>query len=174
MAYNIKKMMKKSLSNDDISEILDHKTKILTYPELSQYKTLDELLSPHGNVIILYLTGENYGHWTCLFKLDKNNVEFFDPYAMKPDRELKLIPMHFRKIKKQIYPHLSHLLNNSKYIIHYNDYQLQKYVKDINTCGRHCVVRLLFKNMEIDDYIKIMTDQNINPDQIVTYLTSFL
>lgn len=174
MSYNIKKMMKKSLSDVEIINFLDNKTKILTYPELTKYETLDELLYPYDNVIILYLTGKNYGHWTCLFKLNNNNVEFFDPYAMKPDEELKLIPLHFRKINNQLFPHLSHLLYNSKYTIHYNDYPLQEYVNDVNTCGRHCIVRLLFKNMSIDNYIKIMISQKINPDKIVTYLTSHI
>lgn len=174
MKYDIKKLMKKSLSDIEIKRVLGGETKIITYPELAKYKTIDELLQPYGNVIILYLTGENYGHWTCLFKLDDKNVEFFDPYALKPDRELKLIPMHFRRIKNQVTPHLSHLLYNSKYTIHYNDYPLQKHFRDINTCGRHCIIRLYFKNINIDKYIKLMTNQKKSPDEIVTYLTSFL
>lgn len=170
----IKKLMKKSLSNDDISKLLDKKVKILTYPELANYKSIDELLHPYDKVVILYLTSENYGHWTCLFKIDDKNIEFFDPYAFKPDDELKMIPVHFRKSNGQYKSHLSHLLYKCNYIVNYNDFRIQKFVRDVNTCGRHCIVRLLFNKLMIDDYIKILKKSKLSPDYIVTYLTSFI
>lgn len=170
----IKKLMKKSLSGEDIKKLLNNKTKILTYPELAKYKTIDELLYPYDNVVILYLTGANYGHWTCLFRNNDKNIEFFDPYALKPDDELKMIPVHFRKSNNQMKSHLSHLLYNCKYIVNYNDERLQKFIRDTNTCGRHCVVRLLFKDLMIDDYIKLIKNNKLNPDYVVTYLTSFI
>lgn len=170
----IKKLMKKSLSDSEMFNYLGGKTKIIKYPDLSKFNDIDELLEPYGNVIILYLTGQNYGHWTCLFKIDNKNIEFFDPYAFKPDEELKLIPVHFRKENNQFTPHLSHLLYNCNYTIHYNDYKLQQFAKDTNTCGRHCLVRLLFKKMFIDDYAKMMMNQKISPDYIVSCITSIV
>lgn len=167
----MKKLIGKSLSNNEIYDVFDGKIKILTYPELEQYKNIDELLYPYDKVIILYLTSENYGHWVALFKINHNNIEFFDSYSMKPDEELKLIGEHVRNVNNQTTPHLSHLLYDSNYNIHYNDVRLQKMKNDVNTCGRHCIVRLACDKMFIDDYVKLITSFKYDPDYVVTYLT---
>ena len=80
-----------SLSSDDILKALDSKVKIIQYPDISKYKTIDNLLAPYNRVVILYLTTKNYGHWVCIFKNKNNQIEFFDSYGIKPDNELKFI-----------------------------------------------------------------------------------
>lgn len=167
----IRKLMKKALSNHDIVKFFNGQIKILIYPQLAEYNSIDELLSPYGQVIILYLTSENFGHWVALFKIDRNNIEFFDSYSMKPDEELKMIDENIRYDTDQEIPHLSHLLLKCNYIIHYNDTRLQKMKNDVNTCGRHCITRLACKNLFIDDYIKLINSFGHSPDIMVTYFT---
>lgn len=58
--------------------------KILTYDELSNFLDFDE----KGRLVLLYLTGENYGHWVCLFK-NNEIITFHDSYGFNPDSQLK-------------------------------------------------------------------------------------
>ena len=52
----IKQVMRKPLSETDIKTILGSDTKILTYPQLATYNTLEELLPrPYDFVVILLL-----------------------------------------------------------------------------------------------------------------------
>lgn len=46
---------------------------------------------------------------------------------------------------------------------------------NINTCGRHCAMRLILKDLSMDDYQNFMntlkTKYHKSPDEIVTILT---
>lgn len=171
---NLKKLISKSLSNYEISMLLNKKVNIVTYPELINYKTLDELLGPNEAVIILYETKKRSGHWTLLFKLDDNTVEHFDSYGIVPDDELEFIKESYRNISNQDIPYLSQLLYNSKYNIEYNEFPLQEKRKNINTCGRHVVVRLLYRDHDIYEYVNMLTNSTNNPDIFVTYFTNLM
>lgn len=170
----INKLKDKSLSGDDLINLVDGKANILTYPELSQYKNIDQCLKPHNALIILVETKKNYGHWVCLLKNGKT-LEYFDPYGLKVDDALKFIPAHFRMENNEKFPHLSYLLLNSKYELVYNHYKLQKFMKDVNTCGRHVAMRIILRNVPIDEYIALLTKtKHYNPDFFVTALTLFI
>ena len=84
--------------------------------------------------------------------------------------------MMLKEITNQNYPYLSQLLYDSGIPIEYNDYQFQELAKDIKTCGRHCIVRVLFKDLLLDQYHQFMTQlcykNNMNYDQLVTYITT--
>lgn len=164
-----------SLSNYDIFDLLNKKIRILTYPELIKYKNINDVLYPNGCFILLYMAKPNYGHWCCVIK-HHDNIEFFNPYGDGlPDDELSNIPAHFRKISNQSYPHLTWLLYNSGQPIEYNDNKFQKHGSGIATCGRHCVVRVSMKNLNLNEYAKFMKkikrDLDIDYDDIVTLLT---
>ena len=65
----------KSLSDQDIRNILGDKCKIIKYSELSQYNTLSELLPELIDyVVILYEDHHNSGHWVGLLKY--NNMYY--------------------------------------------------------------------------------------------------
>lgn len=166
-----------ALSNYEIDQILNGKTKILTYNILPHIGNIKELLEPYKNFILLYMTEPNYGHWVCILK-HPDRIEFFDPYGGKniPDKELDVIKDHVKEITNQDFPYLSKLIYESGLPIEYNNYQFQQYNKDIKTCGRHCIVRVIFKNLLLDDYHKLMTllknKYNLTYDQIVTLITS--
>jgi len=158
-----------SLSESDIKTMLNGQCNVLTYPELVNYDNINDAMGPHGALILLYMTNQNYGHWVCAFKRNNNAIEFFDSYGFFPDDELKLIPEYFRKVSNQLYPHLTYLLLKSKNKIEYNNVQLQKLKKDVNTCGRWCIVRIMLRNLTINEFVRKFQD---NGDFKVTELTS--
>lgn len=166
----------KALSNFDIDNKLDGKTKVLTYKVLHKINNIDELLEPYKNFVLLYMSKPNSGHWCCVLK-HKDRIEFFDPYGGKniPDNELDNIDDNVKIITNQNYPYLSQLLYDSNKKIEFNNYNFQQYKKDINTCGRHCIVRIMFKHLLLDDYYKQMFEMSnyfgLNYDQLVTLLT---
>lgn len=156
--------MNKALSNEDIEKMV--KTKVITYPELFNYTNIYDILKPYHNFVLLYLTKENYGHWVCVID-HGDSIEFFDSYGIKPDLEFKQIDN--RAALDEPFNYLSFLLLNSNKKIEYNSKQLQEYSKDVSTCGRHCVMRILCKEIPVDKYAKIISsDPNHTPDEIVT------
>lgn len=168
-----------ALTNFEIDRILNGKTKILTYKQLPQFDNINELLEPYKNFIMLYMSQPNYGHWCCVIK-HPDRIEFFDPYGDPniPDEELNQISNKVKEITNQNYPYLTKLLYESGLPIEYNNYQFQEHDRNIKTCGRQCIVRVLFKNLLLDDYYELMTQLcnklNMNYDQLVTYITTKL
>ena len=152
--------------------------KILTYPELSKYRNINELLPENKDyAIILYLDQPNKGHWTCVLKYN-NTIEMFDPYGIKElDEELKWIPCSERIKLKQAVPYMTRLFNSiekpQKGIISSIEYQDDK--NNVNSCGRHVVYRilkLLDDDMNIEQYYnhmkKLRKAYNLTYDEIVS------
>jgi|GEM_PF-1338307 len=168
-----------ALTNYEIDNILDGQTKVLTYKALPQFTNINQLLEPFKNFILLYLWKPNYGHWNCVIK-HPDRIEFFDPYGEPniPDHVLDKVDDDVKRITNQDYPYLSKLLYDSGLPIEYNNYQFQEKDKDIKTCGRHCIVRVLFKDLLLDEYYQLMSQLSmktgLNYDQLVTYITTKL
>ncbi len=169
----IKKSINKSFSARDILDMVDHKANLITYPQLLKYETIDEAMGKYGALVLLYETREYYGHWCTIFKLNKNTLEFFDPYGIIIDDELKFINKKFRQESNQDFPYLTKLLYNSKYKITYNHHQFQKYGHNINTCGRWVSLRLIFRKLSLKQFIKLFDLKGINNDWLVTALTLY-
>src|SRR3990172_2535674 len=100
----IKTLRRKALSGSEMMKLIANKARIMTYPELHDYDTIEEVLGPHQAVIILYLTSDNFGHWVCLFINKNGNINFFDSYSLMPDSQLKEIDIHFRNTHNQRVP----------------------------------------------------------------------
>ena len=147
---------------------------IYTYEDILGYQSIESLLGSKDACIILYQIQENYGHWILLMK-HINHIEFFDPYAFKPDEELKLSTYNLKMHRGKMIPYLSLLLSKVPYPVHYNKVQLQKYKKNVNDCGRHCVVRYIYRNMEISDYVLFIGKNNMgDADFCVSAITLLL
>lgn len=144
--------MNTGIYNYEISEALDGKVNIMTYDELEELNTIDDVLGPHDKAVILYSTSESYGHWVCLWK-HENTINFFDSYGYFPDDERKFIPEAYLKLKYNKIPHLTALLYKCKYPIRYNEYKLQN--ETTHTCGRWCIVRLLLDNLNEHDFYNV-------------------
>ena len=171
----IRKIEAISLSNDEVMELINGKANLIQYPQLYGINSLDEILEPYGACVILYLTRQNYGHWCCVFKLDNNSVEFFDPYGLFPDEELKFrMDPNFRKRSHEDIPMLSYLLDSSPYNLSFNHHKFQKRISDVKTCGRHTAMRLICRNISLDDYINLFTNNKYDADFLVTMLTAYI
>lgn len=162
--------MDRALSNKEIYEMLNGEPNIMTYSELKYYNNINDAMGTNKMLVLLYETRENYGHWCCVFMFNKNTIEVFDSYGLKPDDQLKCVPEYFKEIKNLFYPHLSLLLYKSEYEVVYNEYKLQKKEKGINTCGRWVVCRLTYKIIPQDVFAKFFLEYE-NPDEIVTIIT---
>jgi hypothetical protein len=162
-----KKRIKIPLSGKEVEKLMGGKTKIITYKDLKDYDTIEEVLEPYGNVIMLYESMMGVGHWVLIFINKDGNIEVFDPYGVKPDDQLNWINDDFREESGQLLPHLTHLMLKTPKEVEYNNYQFQKYDPNVNTCGRHSIMRYLLKDFNIDEYKQIM-DMYKNPDLLVS------
>ncbi len=129
-----------SMNDLDIRHYLGKKARILTYNELSKYKTIEKLLPQHGSYfILLYPVGsEMNGHWVCLTRYDKT-IEYFDSYGGKPDTPFNWPTTNFKDNPR----YLTELLNKTKLHIVYNTIDFQSKRQAISTCGAFCCFRIL-------------------------------
>jgi hypothetical protein len=169
------KEIERPLSGKEIKDFIPH-CSIITYPDLYQYDNLESLFQNKNTdcIIILYETNHNYGHWTML--IDKpDRITFFDSYNNQPDEQFSFIPKNFKLENDMIYGYLIQLLLNSDKEIHYNNYKLQSKSKNISTCGRHCIVRYMYKYLDDDDYYDMLnfvsSKSGFSFDEIVTIKT---
>lgn len=171
----IKELENISLSNDEVLKLVNGKANLILYPELSKINNIDDVLNPYGACIILFLTKKNYGHWTCIFKLDEDTIEYFDPYGLYIDDALNFkMNKYFRKVNNQDFSHLTYLLYKSPYTITYNQYKFQKKMNGVSTCGRHTAMRLILRKLSLEQYKELMTSGKYSPDKLVTLLTSYI
>lgn len=164
-----------ALSNFDILRLLNNNCNIILYPNLHKYTSIEQLLNPYNCCIILYEAQPDYGHWCALIKTDDKNIEYFNPYGGKIDNSLDYISKKFKKQTNQFFPYLSKLMYNSSYNLNYNEFKFQKKKPDIKTCGRHCVIRVLCKDLNIYEYKELLDKlrkmYNTDFDGVVTLLT---
>ncbi len=164
-----------ALSDKDILNMLEGRVNIVLYPDLYKYSNLDQILGQYGACILLFEAKPNYGHWVCLFKQSYEEVCFFNPYGGFPDDSLLHINKSFRKESHQLKPLLTNFLINSRYKLTYNEFDFQRKAPEIKTCGRHCVVRLLNRDLDLYEYKKYLDlmckKLNTDYDGVVTYLT---
>jgi len=141
-----------NFSDADIRHFLKGQVRVIKYADLQYFNSIHELLKPFGNCVILYpRTSDTNGHWTALFytKDEHNNnvIEFFDPYGMAADVEFNYLDIQYPR-------YLARLLYKQRRIIHYNNKELQVTTDRINTCGAHCVTRIVYKHIPIEQYCK--------------------
>lgn len=164
-----------ALTDKHIFDLLKGQNNLVLYPNLINYRNIDEVLGPNGMCVLLFEAKKNYGHWCCLWKLNNNTVSFFNSYGGYPDDTLEYIPEHFAMMNNEDVPYLSMLLDESPYKLTYNETAYQKKGSDMRTCGRHCVVRLFNRNKtdkQYYKYVKGFCDRlDIDPDEFVTLMT---
>jgi hypothetical protein len=160
-----------SLSDGDIRTVLGQNISIMTYPELKHISNIDDCFDDKGRCIILYLTeSENSGHWTALLK-NGNHIEFFDPYGDSPEGVRSEIPPDKRQQLDETRPYLQNLLKGSAYKVTHNRNPFQQDKAGINTCGRHCVVRLKHHDLDISQYKSLIKKSGMSPDDYVCHVT---
>jgi hypothetical protein len=170
----IKQLETEPFSDKEILKAVEGKANLVLYPDISKYRTIDQLLGRNRACFILYITNDNghdiYGHWVCIYQVGPNNLEFFDPYAYIFDSQLS-----FGDNKTP--PYLTRLLENCNYNIGVNTHILQaRDNKNISTCGRHCACRINMRSIPLADYANLLMSElpNITPDEQVSKLTAFI
>lgn len=148
---------------------------IWTYRDLAT-KSLNQILGPHGKAIILFLNAANHGHWCALYR-NRHGLCFFDSYGNKPDDQYHFVPNNVAKSLNGYLKKLTQMLYDEAEAgvpINYNEHSLQK-GGSIATCGRWCVVRLLYPEISVDNFYRIFKDAasaaGVTPDDIVVALT---
>ena len=182
MSKNLTKSLSKSLSMEEVSKLLNGKVRVITYDEFKKYKTLDDALGKYNAVVILYMSSDNYGHYCLIWKNEDepNTLYFFDPYGTKIDAQLDEISPDVNKLMGQGKKWLSELILKDKKIknIDYNDIPYQQLKDNIATCGRHCAVRLLARDLSSKQYEKLMKNTKKRTgysfDEIVTIISDKL
>lgn len=158
-----------ALSKSDLYRIFDNKVNIYVYNEIKKFNSIDELLGKYQKCIVLYNWEPNYGHWVSLSKLDNGDIDFFDSFSSKPDKELDNIPKQFKMANGMDYPYLTKLLYQSPYQIEYND----KVIQDDSSCccGRYCAIRLSCPHLTIDQFNKLWGKDKKKNDLLSVRLT---
>lgn len=160
-----------ALSDGDIRKLLGSGIKITTYPDLQNVERIDDLFDEMNRAILFVpQQNEQQGHWCCLMKKGRT-IEFFDPYGEPPEAQKDTLDnAHLAKMRMNE-PLLAELLTDNPYKIIFNKVQLQELKNDVNTCGRHCVARLLYHKYPIQKYRQIIQKSRLSPDEFVVKLT---
>ena len=179
----VNKLVHKALSDEELKVILGKNLKIVMYPDLAKYTTIEQLLpNPNDYCIILIVESESKfnisGHWCALLKYD-GIYEWFDPYGN--DVDVDLMTWMDRKTRARLHestPYLTYLLKGRKYI--YNKVKYEVLKKGVNTCGSHSSYRIyqfVKYNRTLEDYQKHMQDLSkqfgMGYDKIVASFVGF-
>jgi hypothetical protein len=162
----IKRAMSKALSDDDLKNT--KATNIVLYKDLKYIDDIDMLFNNDGFILLYPGENDHSGHWTTVLRRG-NIIEMFDSYGLMIDDQLKYSSLNYR-------PYLTELILRSKNIstVECNKMRLQSTKKDIATCGRWALIRLLMKHKNIAEFTDLFKNQKITPDEIVTYLTMYI
>jgi hypothetical protein len=161
-----------SLSDQEILNLTDNQCKVISYQDLEKYDNIDQVLEPFGATVILYQEKKTYGHYTVLIKHSNTLLEIFDSLGLGLDKELEFSEYNKKRHGGRAIPHLSILIENSKYKIEANLVQLQKDSKDINTCGKYSAIRIKFRDLSLNQFVKMLKSSKImDSDMWISALT---
>jgi len=159
MTEPLQEIIEEPLGDDDLRYYFS-KARILKYNQLVQYSSIEALLPEERDFCFLLIEDSpNRGHWVALLR-HHNQIEFFDSFGGKVDSQLSWSCPSVRRGLGQCKTHLSDLLNQSPFEVVYNPIPYQQDGQDINTCGRHCVLRIVSRfspeNLNLSDYYSLM------------------
>ena len=143
----IRDRVKHSITDADLIKYFGNNVNenIIKYSELANYKNIEEILPSHNSYKIILIENElNSGHWVLIMRYNKT-IEFFNSYGLKPSKDLHFVDNLMNFFLEQDKKYLNFILNDAKnrFNIIYNKKRFQKISKNVNTCGRHIILRLL-------------------------------
>lgn len=166
----LQKIKKNALSFTQLHQLVGtentQRCRWIVYDDLRKYSSLEQLMSLGAVVILLMIEKPNapkVGHFILLLD-HKSHYEHFDSYGLTMDQEISLTQEH----------HLTKLFSNSRKKIVDNRIRLQQIREDINTCGRWVVTRYLLKDLELDDFIRLIKFFVRPSDDLVAAMTLLL
>jgi hypothetical protein len=150
---------------------------VTLYPEL-QGKLLADIVDSHGRGIVLFVQRETKdaieGHWLAICR-QRHGILLFDPYGGHQDPwylNHTFVSNRALKALREEAPLLDGIVQRSNMQPLYNEVRYQRMSPDVDTCGRHCVVRLWNAGMEDTEYHRFMQAQGDDFDKAVTELTN--
>ena len=152
------------LTNRDMERLYPaSREHIIEYSDLNKYRDLEEVLPETGSFkIVLIEYRQNSGHWILISRY-KDMIEFFNPFGTKHSDADFVKSQSMNKYLGQASMHLQTLLqkeaNELRFDIVYNRVRFQSKRRDINTCGRHVLCRLICLReyrMSLKKYIQFM------------------
>jgi hypothetical protein len=160
-----------SLSDADIKNICENKVKIISYEQLKNVQSIDELLNPFDAVVILYQFEKYSGHWVSCMKYG-NTIELFGSYGLDVDEQLSFSDYDKLQHGGIAVPYLTQLLSKTSYRILHNHTKLQSDKKDVATCGRYAALRIRLRNLSLETFVNLFTKATgLSNDEWVTSLT---
>ena len=110
-------------------------------------------------IVLLEFPEQAVGHFVCMWK--KGWWHYFDPTGKEMG--------HY-----DVLPRFTHVRSNgvpyqSNYAVGRDGSGAQ--AGDMNTCGRHCVVRAVHHEMDPEEYHRFITKSQYHPDKVVTVMT---
>lgn len=179
------KLMYEPTSSRDLLDMLDNKVNIVTYDELKNIQSFQQLMEPYQSAIILYpnYADPNIGHWICVFvQPGMNRVQYFDSYGCFIDDPIlefnkdvkKDDTIQYPSTRNKLEPLLVKLLLDSPYkdSVYFNETPFQDLDKGTSTCGLWCVIRIKENHMSENEFKKLYYDypleHDILPDILIT------
>ena len=187
----IRERMYRPTSRADLSYMLDGRASIVSYTDLPNYATIEELLDPYQAVILLYPSANDpeVGHWVTFFVMPGTDfIQYFDSYGCEVDEpiveyneekraeeegEAPRNPGTIRQ-PQRIPTHLIDLILASKYAdnMAWNETPFQSDTEATATCGLWCVARLKNNHLGEDGFRKLYWGTaeaiNVAPDLLVS------
>lgn len=171
-----------ALTGQDIQHILrsvGENTNIIEYADLYKINRIENVMINHS-VVILYRSTPTQAHWCCCY-FNSEGFNFFDPYGIIIDNEINEITQNNPTYANDYYRNgtkrLIELIINGDYgKINYNEHKLQDMKADINTCGRWCATRLIYKEYSLKDFVDLLNKykRNRTLDDLVCDITNKL
>jgi hypothetical protein len=162
------------MGDDSIHEYFPG-AKIIKYSELNNIKSIDELLPKNKSYFFMLIEDSpSKGHWVAVNRIN-DELEFFDSYGGQPDSQLKWIGMEERVGLGQASKRLTELFKDSGMEVNYNPVKYQEKGDDIQTCGRHCCLRIkmMLEGKDLDAYNNYMEalkhSSGMNYDEIASF-----
>ena len=156
----------------DVKTLTNNKCPIVLYDNLDINDDILEVIGKNNRCFLLFPTvhGSNSGHWLSILYNDKTNtLEHFDPYGLDVNQEMTYSSS--RHVQANILGKLYAKAQQKGIKIIFNNVRYQKLTNGINTCGRHCAIRLRFHYLTPTQYENLMMKQTMSPDWLVSILT---
>lgn len=184
----MQRLLAESTTPLDIFKIAGKICNLFTYPEIRKFKNINQLFKKGNSsvaelcpinlpfdkkcCVILYLAGENFGHWCALTKRG-NDINFLDSYGEVIDDQLESVN---NNIPGQDKKYLVKLLNKFRGDVYFNDIQMQKMTQNIATCGRYAGLFLKYDYLPVDKFVdtlmKLAKKNNMTCDELVVVVTA--
>lgn len=169
---------KNELNFNDLRK-LNRNVKIIPYPEFEKFNSIQEILKNDNDFCIIYFETQSktQGHFQCMFRTGKT-YHFWDSYGLAPSKAKSYIEKTTLIKLNEFKPYLPVLINKSLENgdnWDYNVMDYQSWNQDVSTCGKHCSIRLKYRNLTEQQYYNFLVNtiqkNNLNSfDEAVVFL----